>query len=298
VSVSQLGKEVFCLIDSLTERAFTDPVAPFDEDANGYRVEFSSWEGHWSGFGPSESCPGSWEKGVGGAFVYEAEARFFTERRSEHVSVAYRIVSRYGVVAAYRYGCEVEPERSVPDTHEYNVECDFYLDDFLDPIQPTTRRANMAEIDLHIEGGDTLEYNRTDVVARLRERLAANIAKRQAEKDKLAEKNKESYDRIVAALDNPNFLIWLVATIKGRAAGFDPTSDTFGPKVAETWPDTDGDDLPEERDPDFNLRRLIDVYDLATNDTIKLTIGDDAWAYMARPRDAAAPEGGAATDSE
>lgn len=143
----------------------------------------------------------------------------------------------------------------------------------------------MTDIDLHVSGaGDTLTFAKDNLVTRLKEHLAAKQAERQAAKEKAAARNKEAHDRIVAALDNPSFLVWLVSRIKSNNPDWDPASDTFTTKIAETWPDTDGDDLSHEMDPDYPLIRLIDTYELAENTTVTLTVSDEAYRYLARPK--------------
>src|SRR4051812_31225293 len=110
----------------------------------------------------------------------------------------------------------------------------------------------MTEIDLHVSGaGNTLTFAKDNLVARLKQHLEAKQAERQAAKEKAAARNKEAHDRIVAALDNPQFLIWIMSQMRGYNRDFDAASDSFTSHVAETWPESNGDALADEYDPDY-----------------------------------------------
>src|ERR1044071_7806644 len=103
----------------------------------------------------------------------------------------------------------------------------------------------MAKVDLKVDDSGALSYQRTKLIDALKAELEKREKERQEAKEKAAAKNKEARDRIVAALDNPQFLVWAVSQFEYQ--GFDPTSADFASEVAKAWQDTNGEDLPEDR---------------------------------------------------
>lgn len=125
---------------------------------------------------------------------------------------------------------------------------------------------------------NALVYTKEKLVQVLRDRLAAREADRQAKKEKAQAKHQEVRDRIVAALDNPQFVVWVTGRIK--SAGFDPSGEGFVQKVVDTWPDTNGADVGEAHDPDRDLKRLLRAYENAENETVNIRITDEAYRYL------------------
>lgn len=136
-----------------------------------------------------------------------------------------------------------------------------------------------GHVDVHVEdGGTSLTYKRTTLVASLQAELDKRKADREEKKAKLAAKNKEAHDRIVEGLGNPQFLVWVVQRL--TSGGFDATDDGFVKKVADMWPQSNGEELSPSHDPDGHLKRLIRVFEKAEDDTVTVSVDDEVYSYL------------------
>lgn len=123
---------------------------------------------------------------------------------------------------------------------------------------------------------EALTFKRQTVIDTLQERLAE--VKREREEKVAAElaKRQEAINHITAALQNPQFVVW-VMRLMGQTP--DVHEDAFDRWVAETFP-TPGADGRAVPNPDEAMERLIRVYEKAEDETVEVSIYDDVYRYL------------------
>ena len=123
---------------------------------------------------------------------------------------------------------------------------------------------------------EALTYERAALVESLKAKLAEREAERTAAREEQAIKNSEISERISQALDDhPQFVVVVVAAIREKL-NLNASEESFSEAIAEFYEDGD----PQTYDPDASLRKLIRVYEGASDETVKVSVGDDAYLYI------------------
>lgn len=124
----------------------------------------------------------------------------------------------------------------------------------------------------------TLTFKTTDVVKSLETELQTRADKRAAAKEKQDAENKKKFDQLVGLMgDVPEFLVWIVKEVNTCWGHGNVGSEQFDEHIRNTYKaQTDG----STSGPDTDLKRLIRVYQLTTDETVVLAPQDEPYYYL------------------
>lgn len=120
---------------------------------------------------------------------------------------------------------------------------------------------------------EKISLERTKVVALLRERLAETERKRSEALSKQQDKQKKVRESIIKALEIPEVLVLVAGAF--RNLGYEPADgeEGFLDKLKDAY-----DGGPYERDQE--IKRLIRIYEAATNAEIEVSVHDSLFLYI------------------
>lgn len=122
----------------------------------------------------------------------------------------------------------------------------------------------------------TLSIPRQKLLEQLQAKLAENVEKRESALSEQRQKNMAIIDRVhEALLDNPQFVVWMVQVVRERWA-VDPEIAEFAEKLSRTI-ETDQHQHHQEQDPDDGLKRLIAMYELASDTDITIEVAENGY---------------------